>query len=85
MTVNLTPHGQKLVGAALARGVGSSPEEIIEWAQEAATSSPTAASDEERARRRQAVAKMLAFREEYHLTLGPGERLPDLVHEGHKY
>jgi hypothetical protein len=28
---------------------------------------------------------MVAFREEYHLTLGPGERIQDLIHEGHKY
>jgi hypothetical protein len=31
------------------------------------------------------VAGMLAFQEEYHLTLGPGERIQDLIHEGHKY
>jgi hypothetical protein len=29
------------------------------------------------------VASMIAFREEYHLTLGPGERIQDLIHEGH--
>ena len=42
-------------------------------------------SHEELERRRQAVASMVAFREEYHLTLGPGEHIQDLVHEGHKY
>ena len=42
-------------------------------------------SHEELERRRQAVASMVAFREEYHLTLGPGEQIQDLVHEGHKY
>jgi hypothetical protein len=85
MTVNLTPHGQELLEAALARGVGRSPEEVIERALEAATGSATTLSEEERERRRQAVAGMLAFRDEYHLTLGPGERIQDLVHEGHKY
>jgi hypothetical protein len=85
MTVNLTPHGQELVQAALAQGVGRSPEEVIERALEAATGSATTLSKEERERRRQAVAGMLAFREEYHLTLGPGERIQDLIHEGHKY
>jgi DNA-binding MarR family transcriptional regulator len=85
MTVNLTPHGQELLQAALARGVGRSPEEVIERALEAATASATALSEEERERRRQAVAGMLAFRDEYHLTLGPGERIQDLIHEGHKY
>jgi len=85
MTVSLTPHGQELLEAALARGVGRSPEEVVERAPEAATSVATMLSEEERERRRQAVTSMLAFREEYHLALGPGERIQDLVHEGHKY
>jgi DNA-binding MarR family transcriptional regulator len=85
MTVNLTPHGQALLEAALARGVGSSPEEVVERALEAATGATAPLSEEERKRRRQAVAGMLAFRQEYHLTLGPGERIQDLIHEGHKY
>jgi hypothetical protein len=41
--------------------------------------------EEERERRRQAVAGMVAFREDYHLTLGPGERIQDMIHEGRKY
>jgi hypothetical protein len=85
MTVHLSPHGQELLEAALARGVGRSPEEVVEWALEAASGVADALSDEERERRRQAVASMLAFREEYHLALGPGERIQDLIHEGHKY
>ncbi|MGB7759005.1 MAG: hypothetical protein WBL61_04195 [Bryobacteraceae bacterium] len=32
MTVNLSPHGQELLEAALARGVGRSPEEVVERA-----------------------------------------------------
>jgi hypothetical protein len=85
MTVHLSPHGQQLLEAALARGVGHSPEEVIERALEAATGAVETPSEEERERRRQAVASMLAFREEYHLTLGPGERIQDLIHEGQKY
>ena len=85
MTVNLTPHGQELLEAALARGVGRSLEEIAERALEATTGTANTPSEEERERRRQAVAAMLAFREEYHLTLGSGERIQDLRHEGHKY
>ncbi len=61
------------------------PGEVIERALEAVASSATTLSGEEQERRRQAVASMLAFREEYHLTLGPGERIQDLIHEGHKY
>ena len=68
MTVNLTPHGQELVEAALARGEGCSPEEVVERALEATTSAANGLSAEQRERRRQAVAPMLAFREEYRLT-----------------
>lgn len=85
MTVKLTPHAQELLEAALARGVGRSPEEVIERALEAVAGSATTLSGEEQERRRQAVAGMLAFRDEYNLTLGPCERLQDLVHEGHEY
>jgi hypothetical protein len=85
MTINLSPHGQELLQAALALGVGTSPEEVVERALEATTVAATPLSGEDREKRRQAVADMLAFREEFHLTLGPGERLHDLIHEGHKY
>jgi hypothetical protein len=85
MTLNLSPHGQELIEAALALGVGRSPEEVVERALEAATGGAATLAGEERERRRQAVASMLAFREEYHLSLGPGERIQDLIHEGHKY
>jgi hypothetical protein len=85
MTVHLSPHGQELLEAALARGMGRSPEEVVERALEAATGTAATLSEEERERRSRAVASMLAFREEYHLTLDPGERIQDLIHEGHKY
>lgn len=85
MTVNLSPRGQELLETALACGVGRSPEEVVERALEAATGTATPLSEEERERRRQAVAGMLAFREEYHLTLAPGERIQDLIREGRKY
>jgi N-acyl-L-homoserine lactone synthetase len=85
VTVRLSTHGQQLLEAALARGLGNSPEEVIERALEAASSATTNVSDPERAGRREAVAGVLAFREKHHLTLGPGLRIQDLVHEGHKY
>lgn len=85
MTVHLSPHGQELLEAALARGAGRSPEEVVERALEVAGGLATAPSDEELERRRQAVAGMISFREEFHLTRGPGERIQDWIHEGHKY
>jgi hypothetical protein len=85
MMVNLSPHGQEMLKAALARGVGRSPEEVVERALEAASGATATLSVQERERRRQAVASMIAFREEYHLALGPGERLQDLIRGGRKY
>ncbi|MEO8662484.1 MAG: hypothetical protein ABI693_28745 [Bryobacteraceae bacterium] len=74
-----------MLQAALARGIGSSPEEVIERALEAAAASTSTDSGDEQERRRHAVAGMLAFPEEFHLTLGPGESIQGLVHKGHKY
>lgn len=85
MTVHISPHGKELLEAALTRGLGRSPEEVVERALEAASSMASTLSKEELERRRQAVASMVAFREEYHLTLGPGERIQDLIREGRKY
>ena len=84
MTVHLTPYGQRLLEAALARGGGRSPEEIIERALEAVRGGAATSPEEER-ERRSAVASMLAFQEEFHLTLGPGEHVQDLIREGSKY
>ncbi len=74
-----------MLQAALDRGVGRSPEEVVERALEAATATAVTPSEDERERRRRAVANMLAFQSEFHLTLGPGERIRDLIHEGHRY
>jgi hypothetical protein len=85
VTVTLSQHGQELLETALARGLGRTPEEIVEHALETVTGQEIALSDQEREQRRQAVAGMLAFSEKYHLRLGPGVRITDLIHEGHKY
>src|SRR5882672_9112993 len=85
MQVTLTPHGEALLQAALARGLGRSPEEIVERALETVIRNEPALSEEEIERRRQAVDAMRAFGKKHHLGLGPGERIQDLIHEGHKY
>jgi hypothetical protein len=84
MQVNLSPHGAEIVQAALARGLGRSPEEVVERALETIAREDPVLSEEERERRRQAVDAMRAFGEKHRLTLGPGERIKDLLHEGHK-
>ena len=85
MQVTLTPHAEKLVEAALARGLGNSPEEIVERALETIAREDAVLSEEEKERRRQAVDGMRAFGEKHHLSFGPGERIKDLLHEGHKF
>ena len=85
MQVTLTPHGKELVEAALAHGLGRSAEEVVERALENIAREELVLTEEEKERRRQAVDAMLAFGQKYHLSLGPGVRIKDLLHEGHKY
>ncbi len=87
MQVNLSPHSEEIIEAALSRGVGRSPEEVVERALETIAQEEAAPTGEERERQRHAVDAMRAFGEKHlkhHLTLGLGERIQDLLHEGHK-
>ena len=81
MQVTLSPHGEELLQAALARGLGRSPEEIVERALEtiAEVVAPTA---ERKKTPAEAVADILELRKG--VTLG-GLKIKDLIHEGHKY
>ena len=85
MEITLTPHDEELLGAALARGLGRSPAEILERALETVVRQEPALNEEEQESLRQAVDAMRAFGETHHLTLGPGVRIKDLLHEGRKY
>jgi hypothetical protein len=89
MTVTLTPQGQALLEAALARGLGASPEEVVERALEAVTNRNDLPrlplSEEELERRRKAVEGILEFRRKHKLSLGPGLTIKDLINEGRKY
>jgi len=85
MTVTLTRHGEELLETARLRGIGDSPEEIIERALEAVTHAAEAIPAQQHQDRVQAVDDMLLFTEKYKLELDAGGRLRDLLHEGHKY
>ena len=86
MTVQLTPHVQELLEIAIAQGLGKSPEEVIELALEGMVPNPRRElTEEEKERAKRAVEGLRAFREKYHLTLGPGESIVDLIREGRKY
>ncbi len=52
MQVTLSPHGEALLAAALARGLGRSPEEVVERALETVAHQELALSEEEKQRRR---------------------------------
>ncbi len=70
MQVTLTPHGAEVVQSALARGLGRSPDEIVERALDTIAREEPVVTEEERERRRQAVdahARLLARSN----TLGP--------------
>jgi hypothetical protein len=85
MTVRLTPRGEELLAAALSRGVGRSPEEVIERALETASGIEASISARRSEDRREAVAKMMAFHDDFHLNLSPGETVRNLIHEARKY
>jgi hypothetical protein len=84
MIIRLSPRGEELLEAALSRGVGKSPEEVVERALES-TATMTSALPEEAENRRDAVAQMMAFRHEFHFSLGPGLSVTDLIREGREY
>jgi hypothetical protein len=81
MQVNLTPHGEDLVEAAIARGLGRSPEEVIERALETVAEQATPPAERKKTPA-EAVAHIRESRQG--VTLG-GLNIKDLIHEGHKY
>lgn len=80
MQVTLTRHGEELLKEQLARGIGLSPEEIVERALE------TLAGKEPSAPARKTPAEAVAHirKSRKGVTLG-GLSIKDLIHEGHKY
>ena len=81
MQVTLTPHGEELLKAQLARNAGSSAEQILERALETlAEAQPLAAERKKTAA--EAVAHIRASRKGVRLG---GLKIKDLIHEGHKY
>ncbi len=79
MQVTLTPHGEELLKAELARQAGRSAEEILERAIEKL-------AEEAPAERKRAPAEAVEHIRESRkgVTLG-GLKIKDLIHGGHKY
>ena len=82
MQVTLTPHGEELLRAELARQAGSSPEQILERALERLAEEPPVPGTERKLTAAEAVDDILELRKG--VTLG-GLKIKDLIHEGHKY
>jgi hypothetical protein len=80
MQVTLTPHGEELLKAELARQAGSSPEQILERALEKLVEEPMVA--ERKKTPAEAVAHIRESRQGVHLG---GLKIKDMIHEGHKY
>lgn len=81
MQVNLTPHAEEIVEAALARGLGRSPEEVVERALETIAEQAAPAA-ERKLTPAEAVAHIRESRKGVTLD---GLKIKDMIHEGHKY
>ena len=80
MTIELKPEHQRIIQQQLATGRYRSVEEVLDTALSKLSRSTIAPED-----RRQAVQRMIEFAEKRFIRLPPGEKIKDLVHEGHRY
>lgn len=79
--VELKPEHERIIRQQLATGHFSSVDEVL------ATALASLPHDRrfDRENRREAVRRMIEFAEKRFIQLPPGERIGDLVHEGHRY
>ena len=77
MTVELTPEQERIIHEQLAGGHYQSVDEVL-------TTALSRLSHERRSNGI-AVQRMLDFARRHSVKLPPGERVKDLVHEGHRY
>jgi Arc/MetJ-type ribon-helix-helix transcriptional regulator len=81
MTIELKPEQERIIQQQLDSGHFRSVEEVLSTAL--ASLPEVHAID--RDSRREAVRRMIEFAEKRFIQLPPGERIRDLVHEGHRY
>jgi Arc/MetJ-type ribon-helix-helix transcriptional regulator len=83
-TIRLTPHSEELLQEQLARGLYSSPEEVIERALETLAQKESAglSSGPSTMTPAEAVEDILEIQKRNRLG---GLKIKDLIHEGHKY
>ena len=81
MTVELRPEHEQIIREQLASGNFKSVDEVLDTAL--GSLPHDGRFDPET--RREAVRRMIEFAERRAINLPPGERIRDLVHEGHRY
>ena len=80
MTINLKPEQERIIQEQLATGLYRSVDEVLDTAL-----SRLAAGRPSREDARQAVRQMIELAEKRFVRLPPGEKIRELVHEGHRY
>lgn len=86
MQVDLTPQGEELLRKQLALRDGQSPGQVLESALRHLAREESELTQQEKERRRKAIEGVREFRRKHRLTLNAGgQRLRDLIHEGHKF
>jgi Arc/MetJ-type ribon-helix-helix transcriptional regulator len=80
MTIQLKPEHERIIQQQLASGRYRSVDEVLDTALSKLSPSTIASEDP-----RQAVQRMIEFAEKRFVRLPPGEKIKDLLHEGHRY
>ena len=81
MTVELKPEQERIIQEQLASGRFNSVDEVLTTA----LASLPHERGVDRQQSREAVQRMIEFAEKRFIQLPRGERIRDLVHEGHRY
>jgi len=81
MTIELKPEQERIIQKQLASGRFRSVEEILDTA----LSKLPPEEQQQPGSRVDAVRRMIDFAETRSVKLPPGEKVSDLIHEGHRY
>ena len=80
MTIELKPEQERIIQQQLATGLYRSVDEVLDTALSRLPAGRPCRED-----RHRAVQQMIELAEKRFIRLPPGERIRDLVHEGHRY
>ena len=80
MTIELKPEQERIIQQQLATGLYRSVDEVLDTALSRLPAGRPGRED-----RNRAVQQMIDLAEKRFIRLPPGERIRDLVHEGHRF